>query len=108
VRYTHLDVCFTSMVILALSSEVDFFSSTTGDLGAFSTADFGGRFCTGRDRLWPHWSVDCADWGAEGSAAAAPKARTGKSELPRTAWIIPGVLMRWSACFFVPVTCIAV
>ena len=25
---------------------------------------------------------------------AAPKARTDKSELPRTAWIISGVLMR--------------
>ena len=25
---------------------------------------------------------------------AAPEARTGKSELPRTAWTIPGVLMR--------------
>jgi len=31
VRCTHLDVCFTSMVILALSSEVDFTRSTTGD-----------------------------------------------------------------------------
>ena len=43
-RCTHLDVCFTSMVILALSSEVDFYSSTTGDLVVFSTADLGGRF----------------------------------------------------------------
>jgi len=64
------------------------------DLGVFSPADVGGRFCTGRDRLWSRWSDDCADWGAGGSVEAAPQARTGKSELLRTAWIIPGVLMR--------------
>ena len=29
-----------------------------------------------------------------GSVEAAPQARAGKSELPRTAWLIPGVLMR--------------
>jgi len=39
---------------------------------------------------------------------AAPQARAGKSELPRTAWLIPGVLMRSSACFAVPLSCIAV
>jgi len=39
---------------------------------------------------------------------AAPQARAGKSELPRTAWIIPGVLMRSSACLAVPLSCIAV
>jgi len=37
---------------------------------------------------------DCADWGAGGSVEAAPQARTGKSELLRTAWIVPGVFMR--------------
>jgi len=39
---------------------------------------------------------------------AAPQARVGKSELPRTAWIVPGVLMRSSACLAVPLSCIAV
>jgi len=94
VRCTHLDVCFTSMVILALSSEVELSSSTTGDLCVFSTADFGGKCRTGRDRLWPRWSIHWADWGAGGSVEAAPQARTRKSELPRTAWLIPGVFLR--------------
>jgi len=39
---------------------------------------------------------------------AAPQARAGKSELPRTAWLIPGVLMQSSACLGVPLSCIAV
>jgi len=33
---------------------------------------------------------------------AAPQARAGESELPRTAWIIPGVLMWSPACLSVP------
>jgi len=95
VRCTHLDVCFTSMVIFPLLSEVELPGVTPGiDLGVFSPADVGKRFCTGRDRLWSRWSDDCADWGAGGSVEAAPQARTGKSEVLRTAWIIPGVLMR--------------
>ena len=94
-RCTHLDVSFTSMVILALLSEVEVPVVTPGiDLRVFSPADIGERICTGRDRLWSRWSDDCADWGAGGSVEAAPQARTGKSELLRTAWIIPGVLMR--------------
>jgi len=40
VRCTDLDVCFTSMVILALSSEVDFSSSTTGDCSVFFDCGF--------------------------------------------------------------------
>jgi len=43
-----------------------------------------------------------------GSVEAAPQARSGKSELPRTAWLVPGVLMRSSACLAVPLSCIAV
>jgi len=43
-----------------------------------------------------------------GAVEAAPQARAGKSELPRTAWLIPGVLKRSSACLAVPLTCIAV
>jgi len=39
---------------------------------------------------------------------AAPQARAGKSELPRTAWIILVVLLRSSACLVVPLSCIAV
>jgi len=83
------------MVIFPLLSGVELPGVTPGiDWGVFSPADVGGRFCTGRDRLRSHWSDDCADWGAGGSFEAAPQARTGKSELLRTAWIIPGVLMR--------------
>jgi len=41
-------------------------------------------------------------------AEAAPQARAGESELPRTAWIILGVLMRSSACLAVPLSCIVV
>jgi len=36
----------------------------------------------------------CAEKNQMDAVEAAPQARTGKSELPRTAWIIPGVLMR--------------
>ena len=39
---------------------------------------------------------------------ATPQARAGKSELSPTAWLIPGVLMRSSACLAVPLSCIAV
>jgi len=45
--------------------------------------------------------------GRWGSVEAAPKARAGKSVLPCTAWLIPGVLMRSSACLAVPLSCIA-
>ena len=55
------------------------------DLRVLSTADFGGRLCTGRDRLWPRWSIHGADWGTGGSVEAAPHARAGKSEVPLTA-----------------------
>jgi len=41
-------------------------------------------------------------------AEAAPQARTGKSELPRTAWVVPGVLMRSSAGLSASLACIAV
>jgi len=46
--------------------------------------------------------------GCWGSVEAAPQARACKSELSRSAWIIPGVLMRSSACLAVPLSCIAV
>jgi len=49
------------------------------------------------------WTV-----GRWGSVEAAPKARAGKSELPRTACLVPGVLMRSSACLALPLSCIAV
>jgi len=58
--------------------------------------------------------VESASWWASVAAAkgadveAAPQARAGKLELPRTAWIIQGVLMGPSACLAVPLTCIAV
>jgi len=42
------------------------------------------------------------------SVEAAPQTRAGKSELPRTAWLILAVLMRSSAYLAVPLSCIAV
>ena len=59
-----------------------------------------GRVATAPRRPWRGLS------GAGGSVGAAPQARAGKSKLPRSAWIISGVLMRSSPCLAVPLTCL--
>jgi len=69
---------------------------------------------TGREWRQPPRSAGVvAEVGAGAEAAtsrveAAPQARAGKSELPRTAWLITAELMRLSACLAVPLSCIAV
>jgi len=97
------------MVLLPISSEVELPVLTPAiDFGIFSTAELDGRGYTGQDRPRPSWSIHGADRGAGGSVERAPQARAGKSELPSTAWLIPGALMRPSPFLSVPLTCIAV
>jgi len=47
-----------------------------------------------RREMWRGYPDDANDVEATTHVEAAPQARTGKSEVLRTAWIIPGVLLR--------------